>query len=449
MSLPRASVMALALAASTLAWPARAEPGTDYGLDSERWNGLGYLLSTAEEARVKLSVEAVDLAALRPDDVVIVIDPAADFPVQDLLAFVDAGGFLIVADELGRAAPLLERLGVVRKDGAPPDHRERWEDQEGFPIVHPAGKHFLFFNVKDLVLNYPSTFVLGAEPEGDPEVTRTPVLSYEGGREHVVVEANYGAGKVLLLADPSVFLNDMLRRFYGDKQFVANVLRLYCVREPCAARLARPGTPFVGHFDPDRARLGSLPREIEAFVEEVNRVLGEVSREAAEAPWSPLWVGVVAALGLLLAARVLGRERLRVRGLVPSLSAMGSSPGVDEAQGLVAQRGDADFSQLARVLAESAVERARKADLDGRIRDNRVSDATSRDALGAAWLRIQAEAASLRDPHAPRWSAERFLRLFTDARAVTAALGGRAKPSDPRPLSGGDHRPAPSPRSPP
>jgi hypothetical protein len=128
---------------------------------------------------------------------------------------------------------------------------------------------------------------------------------------------------------------------------------------------------------------------------------------------------------------------------------MGSSPGVDEAQGLVAQRGDADFSQLARVLAESAVERARKADLDGRIRDNRVSDATSRDALGAAWLRIQAEAASLRDPHAPRWSAERFLRLFTDARAVTAALGGRAKPSDPRPLSGGDHRPAPSPRSPP
>jgi len=428
--------LACLVAAALSAGPARGEPRDDgdYGLDSERWNGLGYLLATAEEARVHVSVEPVDLAALRPDDVLVVIDPAADLPSQDLLAFVEAGGYLVLADELGRAAPILERLGVARRDGPPADHRERWEGQDGFPVVHPAGKHFLFFNVKDLTLNYPASLLLEGEPRGDPEVTRTPVLSYEGGREHVVVEADYGDGKILLLADPSVFLNDMLRRFYGDKQFVANVLRLYCVREPCAAHLVRPGTPFIGHFDPDRARLGSLPREIEALVEELNRVLGEASREAAEVPWSPTWVAVVAGLALLLAVRVLGRERVRVRGLVPAWSAMGSSPALDEAQGLVAQRGDADFSQLAKVLAEAAVERGRKADLDGRIREGRLDTTTiSRDALGAAWLRVQAEAQSLKDPHAPRWSSERFLRLHADARAVGAVLTRRspAPPSHP------------------
>lgn len=385
----------------------------DYDLDPDRWNGLGYLVTTAEEARVTLDVSnVVDLAALEPDDVLIILYPTSALPVDDLLAFIESGGYVVLADDQGQSEALLERVGITRRD-APAGHMSFWDEQEGFPQLRPSGEHFLFYNVSEVVANYPAALQVAT---AGPNIK--PILSYDGGRDHFAIEVELGGGKLLVVADPSIFLNDMLRRFYGDKQFVANALRLYCQREPCTARLARPGVVFDNHFDADRARLGGLPKDIQARVEEVNEALGLFSAEVAEPPYAPIIAAVLMALLVLYAARVRGRERVGVVALVPSLPSQVSSPALDDARGLVAQRGEADFSHLAQSLGEFALERARRVDLDGYART--ANDQA--DQLRAALLRVQSETASLQSRQPPIWSADRFLRLHDDVQVLLRSL---------------------------
>ncbi len=397
----------------------------DYDLDPDRWNGLGYLVTTAAEARVTLDTSnTIDLAALEPDDVLIVLYPTTALPVEDLLAFVESGGYVVLADDQGQSAALLERIGITRRD-APAGHMSFWDEQEGFPQLRPSGEHFLFYNVGEVVANYPAALQV---PSAAPNIK--PILSYDGGRDHFAIEVERGGGKFLVVADPSIFLNDMLRRFYGDKQFVANALRLYCQREPCAARLVRPGAVFDNHYDADRARLGGLPKDIEARVEEVNEALGMFSAEVAEPPYAPAIAAVLLALLVLYVARVRGRERVGVVALVPSLPSQVSSPALDDARGLVAQRGEADFSHLAQALGEFALERARRVDLDGFVRgtspeataDPSRAASLQADQLRAALLRVQSETASLQSRQPPIWSADRFLRLHDDVQVLLRSL---------------------------
>ncbi len=402
-----AATLALVLSAGSHEANAR-----DYDLDPDRWNGLGYLVTTANEARVTLDVSnAIDLGALEPEHVLVLLYPTGPLPLDDLFAFVESGGYLIVADDQGSSRQLLERVGIRRRDAGPAGHLAFWDQQEGFPILRPAGTHFLFYNVEQVVANYPAALTI---PE--PASNLRPILSFEGGREHFAVEAELGAGKLLAVADPSIFLNDMLRRFYGDKQFAANALRLYCQREPCGATLVRPGATFTGKFDAERARLGGLPKEIRARVEELNEALATFSSAVAEPPNAIAVAAVIAALLVLLATRVRGRERVGVSGLLPSVPSQLSSPALDDARGLVAQRGEADFSHLAQTLGEYALERARRADLASVVRV--PHDTPERDQLRAALLRVEAETASLRSRQPPIWSADRFLRLHDDVQVL-------------------------------
>lgn len=417
-----------ALALLVIALLGSAANARDYDLDPDRWNGLGYLVTTAEEARVTMDVSnVVDLATLEPDDVLIILYPTSPLPVDDLLAFIESGGYIVLADDQGQSTPLLERVGITRRD-APAGHMSFWDEQEGFPKLRPSGEHFLFYNVDEVVANYPAALQVAT---AGPNIK--PILSYDGGRDHFAIEVERGGGKLLVVADPSIFLNDMLRRFYGDKQFVANALRLYCQREPCAARLVRPGATFDNNFDADRARLGGLPRDIEARVEEVNEAVGIFSAEVAEPPYAPIIAAVLLVLLVLYVARVRGRERVNVVALVPSLPGQVSSPALDDARGLVAQRGEADFSHLAQALGEFALERARRVDLDGYARaahDHAAGDVdpTTRaasmqaDQLRAALLRVQSETASLQSRQPPIWSADRFLRLHDDVQVLLRSL---------------------------
>lgn len=410
------TILFMVLAAS----PARAR---DYDLDEERWNGLGYLLTTAEEARVHLTLgDAVDLSSLEPEDVLVVLYPTTPLPIDDLLAFVETGGYLVVADDLGVSAPLLERFGVRRLDAGPTAQLAYWDHQEGFPILKPAGQHFLFFNVQQLIANHPAALIIDRPRDG-----LRPILSFEGGREHFAIEATLGEGRVLLLSDPSIFLNDMLRRFYGDKQFVANALRLYCQREPCGARLVRPGAAWQGRFDAERARLGGLPKQIEAHVEAINEALAALSSALAEPPWAVLLAGLVVLGLLVLAARTRGRERVQTTGLLTAVPPQSSSPALDEARGLVIQRQEADFSHLGLILGEHALERARHADLTTFARA--PVDDPARAELRASLLRVEAETASLRSRQPPIWSADRFLRLHEDVQVLARFLpeAGRAR----------------------
>src|SRR5690606_22044096 len=88
-----ALVLALGLSlTAALAAPTRAEPG-DYLPDDEAWNGIGYLLETAREAKVEVeATDELDLSRLRPSHTLFWLFPEQDLPVDALLGFVEDGG---------------------------------------------------------------------------------------------------------------------------------------------------------------------------------------------------------------------------------------------------------------------------------------------------------------------------------------------------------------------
>lgn len=411
-------VLAALLAASA---SARAEP--DYDLSPDTWNGLGYLLTTATEAKVTVSTPpSVDLAALSPEDIVFVVYPRKPLPVTDLMAFVESGGYLLVADDRGSASELFAAAGLTRKDDGPGDHGALWADQRGFLRLTPAGEHFLFFNVEEVIANHPAALTFSDAPGASPRpASRVPVLSFEGGREHLLVEVNHGRGKLIAIADASLFINDMLRRFYGNKQLAANLLRYPCLREPCTATLVAADTGFTGRFDTEKARLGSTRKDIADLVSLLNDAVAEASRALAE-PTRATWVA--GALGLVLAVLLLllwraGRSRLSLlRGPAAQTE---SSPMIDEVRGLLAQAHEGDFGALAPTLASHGVELARRHRLHDLSRRAPEPNAGWDEALMAALIRVESEAVGLSSKEAGVWSAERLLKLHEDVETLRRA----------------------------
>ena len=413
----------------------------DYAADADAWNGLGYLETTAAEARVQLRrVATLDLGRLVSGDVLLWVFPSAAVgavgaddadafarraridEVEEMLAFVQDGGRLILADDFGSSAELLRRLGIERHDASPPGQLHRQGSAGDLPVVRPARDHFLFFNVDELVANHPAFFT-GA---GDP------ILTFDDPSQRLVVERAWGSGRLLAIADPSLLLNQMLRRFYGNKQFAANVLRYFCDVDPCTVELLGPDTVLRGHYRPGLGRLGHLARLFEQGGAATDAALARTSSLLAEPPLS----GIVAALLALLALVGLGatlavHRRPEQR---PSLAGEPAPlpPALIEAGGLAASSSDADFTGLALTLVEQ-IQGLRRGGALATVEswaadDPRHSDPEAEGARVArrALLRIEREAASLRGRTPVVIGADRFVRLFHDVLAVERHLDGHS-----------------------
>ncbi|MCB9728964.1 MAG: hypothetical protein H6746_10855 [Deltaproteobacteria bacterium] len=424
-----------ALAVCTVGPRAAAATPEDYSLDADAWNGVGYLLATAAEAKVALEpVDVLDLGRLRPGGVLVWLAPPPDLPVDALLSFVRDGGYLIMADDTGAADPLFEALGLERRPGPPSSHDTWYQSADGIPLLTPQREHFLFFNVEQVAANYPSAL------RGAGDV----VLGFDDSDEALIVERRLGQGAVLAIADPSMFLNEMLRRFYGNKQLAANALRLYCDAPDCRARLLGPHTRVTGTYRSGVGRLGRLPMVIDEAVALLNGLLGAIDRRLARQPLNDL----LAWTALLLLALVVA-SRLRARRTPPAAPPLGvqalvSSPVRQEAMGLVLGRGDADFAEPSRVLLDEAARLAELPAIAALSSEQAATsppasdeahraDETARNAL----LRIHREADSLLQSSPTLVSAERFLRLLADVGTVSRYVEQRAH-ANPR----GPRRPA-------
>lgn len=412
-----AAALTVALTAPTAA--AAAAPDDYAQGDADVWNGLGYLLVTAAEAKVEVTVrDTLDLSALTPDDVLLWLYPTTPLPVAGLLAFVEDGGALIVADDQGSAGPLFAAVGIAR-DGDGPRHQEHWFAQEdGLPIVRRQSDDFLFFNVEELVANHPASFT--SDTGG--------VVAFDDPQELLVVKRDLGAGHLLAIADPSIFLNQMLRRFYGNKQFAANVLRVYCRVEPCRVTLLLPRTVTRGAYDGARGRWGEAERALEGVVAALNDALTDLSGALSAEPVARVLLYGLPLVGAILVLLALAVWRRPVLTPVVDGAILGRSPLVAEAAGLAAARGDADFLTHALTLIDHAEAVAAalslEAVLDGERPPPRGTGPHALELVRHALLRVQREAASLRSREAPIVSAERFARLFDDVRTVTRFGGG-------------------------
>jgi len=393
-------------------------------------------METAREAKVDLRVvEDLNLDQLRPRDVLLWLYPPPSLPDAALERFVEDGGHLIVADDVGASDALLARFGVKK---LPPGawRPSRWVDgDERLAALKPAQEHFLFFNVHEIVANAPVALDPG---EATPLLSFSPAPTAprsRGTSPHepaLVVEARRGRGALLAIGDPSIFVNAMLRRFYGDKQFAANVMRLYCGRAPCQVSLLLPWTRVEGTYHSNGGALAALSSLFDTAAEELDRAAARAERAASTPPWS--WALALATLGLLALGVPLTAAQGRrhpaepLRGSPPPAA----PPSVREAQALTRARQVADFRDLAAPLV-AEIERLRTRGRLASIEEQPLppkGDGGARDRAARALLRIQQEATSLAKPGAPPMGSQRFQRLHDDVTLVTrfvaSAPGGRA-----------------------
>ena len=190
----------------------------DFSMFNTDWDGCSefakVLVDRGRLAPVLYPYNTIDF---KEEGVLIVVGPDMGFSsleIEKVRDFVEKGGTLFIADDFGRANNLLTGLGV----------RGRFSDKRlgdifysrraDFPVVARIEDPQLAYDVEGLVLNVPSVITGlegGEEAEEGVFSSKVSVVGEGGNRKSypIMAETKYGAGRVILLSDPDILINDM------------------------------------------------------------------------------------------------------------------------------------------------------------------------------------------------------------------------------------------------
>ena len=276
----------------------------EFSPDSETWNGLAYLTTTAKEAKVELEVlEGLDWSEVTPESVLLLVMPNRDIKGDDVVQFVRDGGHAVIALDRGANADLARAFGLTLVDG-PVIHDNYYRDHPAFPELAPGDdkptgpgqQHFLWYNVDDIVLNHPAALQIDS---GGPRRREAEVLiPFAEPDQAFAIQVRLGGGYALFISDASVLINDMQRHAYGDKQLAANLMRYYCEDE-CKVELVLPSAVIVGSYKPrHRGGVDGLRFLFSVAVDELNALLAAWSGKPGEE--SALRLGILGLVALML-----------------------------------------------------------------------------------------------------------------------------------------------------
>jgi hypothetical protein len=211
-----------------------------FGAYNTAWDGTADLRSLAETTETETHLAQNTSAYSDPlpeTTVALILAPDQPYHPQEtrrIEQFVRDGGTLIVADE--QATPtnsLLTAIGAdARIDGAPLRDERVYYRAPAAPLLRNLSTDPVMANVSALTLNHGST----VEPGTATVLARTSGYAYRDTNTNqeldsaetvtdypVVTSETVGQGRVIVLGDASLFINDMLER-PGSHQFARNLL---------------------------------------------------------------------------------------------------------------------------------------------------------------------------------------------------------------------------------
>lgn len=287
------------VAATWVVWAALAPTAVfgqspDYDVESDGWNGLSRFVQLSEDLGTPVEPrEELDYGALRPSDTLVIVYPKQDLDVRALADFVIDGGRILLADDFGRAAPLLERLDIDRRriDEGELPHNEFVRDNRSLPIFTPEGVHPLLEGVGVVAGNHPTIL----HHSGGSVVPYDESLTPDEDPPGVVYDMNLGDGKVVVYGDASLLINHMLR-VADNRRLVENSLRYVCEgRSECRPQLLVGAFEQIGTY-----RRGSEAERSVAWVaERFNEVVQEVQQEVPSRPLL-FYLALILTAGLVL-----------------------------------------------------------------------------------------------------------------------------------------------------
>jgi hypothetical protein len=214
-----------------------ATSATAFGTFNPNWEGTSDLRAIADEAGAESEVVTNTTAydGYGNDTVAVVLAPDEGYTQAEIArieAFLERGGTVLVADHTGTGNELLSALGAeARIEGTLlRDDRNYYRDP-ALPEATNVSTHPLPEDVGSLTLNYgtavepgEATVLASSSPfgyldaNGNEQVDDNETLdSYP-----VATTENVSGGQVLVVGDPSAFINVMAER-EGNRRFARNL----------------------------------------------------------------------------------------------------------------------------------------------------------------------------------------------------------------------------------
>ena len=274
---------------------ASAEGAHPFDIAGTDWEGAAEFVQLARhelgDARIQ-ATERIDLTHLRPEDSLILLHPEKTLDVGSLARFMRAGGRVILLDDYGRADALLRHFGMERV--ATPRHpADSVRNDPDLPIAEPAGPHPVVADVRRVVTNHPT---------GVKHPDLSPILKVRGQGEPDVLVAVAGAvgqGRLLVVGDPSIVMNSMLR--YADNRGFGRALVRYAGEDDTWGK--RGGHVYIaagdfaqdGAFGADDSMLTDLGGRLRGLEDALATV-----RHEGFPPWALYAVAVLVGLGVVI-----------------------------------------------------------------------------------------------------------------------------------------------------
>lgn len=228
--------------------------GRDYQIGNPGWNGLSDFAALARGLGCPVEArQALDWEALEGQDILFFLYPESAPAEHHVLAFLSAAGRLVLADDFGQGGPALRALGITLRAGADAANganARRYRDNPALPIAVPLRATSLGRAAMELVANHPAVF----------ESALQPTYAFGPGHgEGLVIEGALAGGRFVAIADPSLFINNMLQ-LAGNRDFAARLVLDLC--RPQKDRLLLFHGPFSQRGTPRPVLAGTPPRTL-------------------------------------------------------------------------------------------------------------------------------------------------------------------------------------------
>ncbi len=215
---------------------ARADDPKSRAFDptSENWEGLAELVRLAGEElgpqRVVVT-SVLPLGQLEQDDALLLVHPTRALDVDELAAFMRAGGRVILLDDYGTGDELLSRFHVLRVP-MPERPARMLRGNPSFAIAEPASDHPVLVGLAGLVgqaggglRDAPPVVTNHATGLEQPALQRLLVVRGDGEPDVTLAVAGVvGRGRFVAVGDASLLINSMLR-FPGNGTLAVGLVR--------------------------------------------------------------------------------------------------------------------------------------------------------------------------------------------------------------------------------
>jgi hypothetical protein len=201
------------------------------------WNGTSVFFAGLDRHQVVMITDPAELSSYRNNTILLVIAPSRQPKASEISAyraFVERGNTLFLADDFGTGNSILRGLGsrIIILDGNLSSIDREFADPYSV-VVYRRANGSITTRAMTLVLNRPAALDGGEtifmtsllswiDENGDKRINPDEVM----GQFPVMAEEQIGKGRLIVLSDPSIFINAMQEpdQTGDNRQFIQDLV---------------------------------------------------------------------------------------------------------------------------------------------------------------------------------------------------------------------------------